>query len=475
MADPRRSKIPLRGIGKLFTHLPSGVRAKLEAAFSEAETQINYHNRSAINEQERRRISSYVSAPVITLTSNSRGFDVSWPRLEDRLISFYEAQVALTSNFADPTSYNLTETSLAVEGVGTTIYVRVRGVRWDGDTGNWSNTVTMSSTTGGPVTYSRGFDDVYPFYKTDAGIAQYPAPIQRLDITPQRQNGGIMIFGSIGANSVDVNNPAVVVTLNGVTVSQISDTDFKYIGNNDGNAGEHGCAFGPVFVSHDQFYFGDQESQTPNTIAKSGSHSSSGVHTEWNTAGSPHSYTVSWAQSHGIVTAQTNDINFTNFGFGVPVSNTIVGIQMTYTATDSNYGTGIYAEADMVHLKLIDDTGATRANKVGSLPAWRDSDGSMSFGGRSDLWGEVAGFWTPTKINDANFGVQTRGRVYAPSVVGFGTTIRTITMTTPTLIIYSVNETSGEVYIHIRFNCIASGNSELTSCTLNAIEFGDDL
>jgi hypothetical protein len=285
-----------------------------------------------------------------------------------------------------------------------------------------------------------------------------------------------MIFGSIGASDLSISAPGVVITLNGVTVSTISSTDYNTIGEDTGNAGQGGCAFGPVFVSHDQFYFGDQESQTPGTIEKSGSHSSSGVHTEWNTVGSPHSYTVSWAQSHATVDAQTNDINFTNYGFSIPSGHTIVGIQMDYTATDSIYGIGVYAEADMVHLKLIDDTGAVRASKVGSLPPWRDADGVMSFGGRSDLWGEAAGFWTPDKINDANFGVQTRGRVYAPSTIGFVTTTRTITMTAPAITVYHVNETTGGVQIQVRFNAPSAGPlAELTSCTLNAIEFGDDL
>jgi hypothetical protein len=227
-----------------------------------------------------------------------------------------------------------------------------------------------------------------------------------------------------------------------------------------------------VFVSHDQFYFGDQELQTPSTVTVSGSHSSTGVHTVWNTVGSPHSYTVSIGNFFGTWDAQTNDINFTNYGFSIPSSNTIIGIQMDYTAEDFNYDTGIHAEADMVHLKLIDDTGAVRASKVGSLPPWRDADGVMSFGGRSDLWGEAAGFWTPDKINDANFGVQTRGRVY-----GFnGPDSRTINMTTPTITVYHVNETTGEVRIQVRFNApSASSSAELTSCTLNAIEFGDDL
>lgn len=472
MGIPSKSKIPLRGIGKLFTHLPSGVRAKLESAFVEAETQINYHNRAVVDDQERRRLSSYVSAPVAVLTQNSRGFDVTWDRLEDRLISFYEAHVALNSNFADPTTYNLTETSFAVEGVGTTVYVRVRGVRWDGDTGNWSNTVTMDgSVTSGPVTYSRGLDDVEPFYVADPGNVPWPKPIQHLTITPLRQNGGMMIFGSIAAGpNINPTTPVVGITLNGVTVSEVTSTDLNIAGGAS-YALNRGVGFGPVFVSHDSFYFGDQEDHLATARYTSGTASSSGTHTPW-TSANPTVYNVTWA-AHNVEDAQTSDTNFDAYGFAVPAANEIVGIQVDYTATDSNYGTGVYAESDLVHIKLL-DAGTARASKVSGLPEWGNA--AKTFGGRSDLWGEVAGYWTPTKINDADFGVQLRGRVYVPAdlVAPYeeSTSSRTIRATWPVITVYSANETTGEVNIQIRFR--ASGDV-LNACTLNVIEFGDDL
>jgi len=380
------------------------------------------------------------------------------------MISFYEAQVSLTSNFADPTVYKLTETSLAVEGVGTVVYVRVRGVRWDGDMGNWSNTVSMTPTTGGPVTYSRGIDDVEPFYITFPGFP-FPEPVQRIRITPQRQNGGMVIFGSFATENVPPNgDPAVIVTLNGVTVSEVSSADY-FTGNGDSAGDGCGCGLGPVFVPHDQFYFGDTESHVAESRTTTGSGSSSGVHTPW-TGANPTVYTVTWGPGVSVRDARTSFTNFTNFNFAVPVGNTITGIQIDYIATDNNFDTGIYDNADLVELRMLDENGVARGNQV-SNAEWGNA--ARTHGGTGNLLGEVAGFWTPAKINDSNFGVQLRGRLFAPAAPS----TRIISMTWPTIIVYSANETSGEVDIQIRFNGLQFDGPGLLAATLNVIEFGD--
>lgn len=454
MSASKKSKIPLRGIGKLFTHLDAGIRAKLESAFAEAENLINYHNESVIGKQDKRVISGYVSAPIVVLTQNSRGFDATWERLDDPYISFYEAQVSLTSNFADPSSYNLTETSLTVEGVGETVYIRVRGVRWDGDTGNWSNTVQTSFSTSGPITYSRGLDDVPSFYITYPGNL-FPGPIQRIRITPQRQNGGMMIFGSFAATTSSGGDPTLIATLNGVTVSQVSQAD--YIGIHGPQEGT-GCAIGPVFVGHDQFYFGDVESHLATARATSGSFSGSGTYTDWSAA-NPTGCSVTYPLGSVLQTSNSKYVNFTGFNFSVPAGNTIIGIKVDYTGTGS-------ATSDLLELRLL-DAGAARADKVGI----EDWGGSKSYGSRTDLWGEVDGYWTPAKINDSNFGIRLKARLYMEA---FNSGTRSAIMTWPTITVYSTNETTGEVDVQIRFNGTLN-EGELLACTLNVIEFGEAL
>lgn len=465
-----KSKIPLRGIAKLFNHLDPGVRAKLESAFVEAENLIDIHNTSIVNQQTRRKISGLVDAPVVTVTTNSKGFDASWPRLDDQRISFYEVQMSTTSNFADPTTFTVVETSLAVEGVGSTVYIRVRGVRWDGDTGNWSEPQSVDATsTAGPLVYSRGLSDIPSFYIADPGVL-YPKAIQHLTVTPGRQNGGFLIFGSFGTDAHPGNDPALIITLNGVTYSSISAAEYMLA---DG-VGAVPMGFGPVFVSHNEFYFGDQNTNTPGTKSNSGSNNitGGGVASGW-TLTDPYTFDCTWTGIHGIAYCETKQIDFTNFGFAIPLGNTITGILLEWTAGDNNYSSGIYDPADLLALRLLDDTGSPRTNVSTGTQEW--GDGTKTYGGRSNLWGETAGFWTPAKINDADFGVRFRGKMFVPA----GTTIvtvqnRQITISDLRMTVYSTNETTGDVNIQVRYNG-TSGGGVLKQCTLNVIEFGDAL
>jgi hypothetical protein len=320
-------------------------------------------------------------------------------------------------------------------------------------------------TTGGPVTYSRGFDDVEPFYIDYPGTS-WDGPIQHISIDPERQNGGLMIFGSIafGPNVVGAasGDPLVIVTLNGVNVVQIADTEMI---TNFG--GDNSTGLGPVFVPHDLFYFSETQAMVARTRFTSGSHSSTGVHTPW-TAANPTVYSVSIGVGNGNRDAQTNDVNFDNFGFLIPSGNTITGIKVTYTTTDNNFDTGIYDNANLFSIKLL-DAGVPRADKVAS-PDWGNS--AQSYGDASDKWGEVLGYWTAAKINHADFGVQLRGKVFMPAAAS----TRTISMTWPTITVYSVNETTGSVDVQIRVNVDPlQGPEGLTACTLNVIEFGDAL
>lgn len=114
MAKSSKSKVPLRGIASLFDNLDAGTKAQIVGAFSEAEDLFDYHNRSAVDQLERRSISSLVDSPVLTSTTNNRGFDVQWERLADRRISFYEVQVSYASNFVNPDIYKVVDTSLAI-------------------------------------------------------------------------------------------------------------------------------------------------------------------------------------------------------------------------------------------------------------------------------------------------------------------------------------------------------------------------
>lgn len=478
MSIPNKSKIPLRGIGKLFTHLDAGVRAKLESAFAEAEDLVNYHNESTAGKQDKRVLSSYVSAPVLTLTRNNRGFDVSWPRLNDPHVSFYEVQVSLTSNFAAPSVYKIAETSLAVEGQTETAYVRARGVRWSGETGNWSNTVVYTLSTTGPIAYSKGLDDVYAFYITDASYA-YPGPIQHMTITPQRQGGGMLIFGSIGGGATaSMLDPAVTVLLNNVPYIEIAKADFNPT-TLDGPGNARTGGFGPVFVRHDQFYFAVSTENTATTRTTSGSSSGGGVHTNW-TAAEPTVYSVEYSPSPGSnKVCTTKNLLFTGFNFSIPTTDIIQGIKVTYIVPRHlpPYLSGSY----LSELRLL-DAGVARANKITSSTAWASGPISAdyysyinTFGNFSDTWGEEVTYWTPAKVNASDFGVLLRGKLTVPPSQ-YQTSTSWLATEWAMITVYHASETSGEVKIQVRLNTPQTvATTDLVACTLNVIEFGEAL
>ena len=485
MAKSSKSKVPLRGIASLFDNLDAGTKAQIVGAFSEAEDLFDYHNRSAVDQLERRSISSLVDSPVLTSTTNNRGFDVQWERLADRRISFYEVQVSYASNFVNPDIYKVVDTSLAIEGVGTTVYVRVRGVRFDGDCGAWSDPLTIDAfaTISGPVVYSRGYDDVPSFYISDpAGV--YPKPIQHLYITPARQNGGIVVFGSLGLTGVtpDVGDKVDVI-LNGFTMSSTS------LSNTSGvSGGDVSIGFGPAFLSHADFTSFSSPTSNPSTFASTGSHGSSGTHIGWTdgvvsgvmenpaTAGaSAAEYEVSELDKGQ--SARTEYLELKGFGFAIPGGNTVTGIKVEFLGqyTLNNIDADGYPQLDQ--LSLI-DAGTIETYTPTTTTQWPQSlTVPASYGGSSDLWNRASGYWTAAKINSATFGVAIRGRVRKKSgdshaalgqvnlfVYGMEVTV------------YSVSTTTTQARIDVVYYSPSSVTlGSLTNCALNVIEFGEDL
>jgi len=460
-SDP---KIPLRGIAALFDHLDPGVKAKLASAFGEAEDLMDFHALSTIDKQDRRKLSGLIASPVLTTATNNRGFDVSWRRLDDRRISSYEVQVSFSSNFSNPDSYNIVDTSLSLEGIGTTVYVRVRGVRFNGDCGPWSDTATIDAfaTSAGPVVYTRGLNDIPAFY-IDGSVLSAPGPIQHLDVTPQRINGGILVFGSC--------NKTATVRLNGSLVTN-----------------SNGGGFGPVFLTHGSFNFSKADNVFPSAVVNAGA--GIGTFTGWsnllNAAGTMETdySNVGLASTdyfqEGLVPGQslaTRFLRLSNFGLAVPGGNTIVGIAVTFTG--GWFGGDVTKSIPSLRALQLIDGGTPRTFSQTTDFPWPGTgtfnytsppaSGAIpfvTFGGVNDLWGEVAGFWTPAKVNAANFGVQVQGRVRRKfnDVAGD----QRIWMYGMTTVVYSI---SPNFVAHI--NVFTEG--PLLNLTLNVIEFGEEL
>lgn len=94
-----------------------------------------------------------------------------------------------------------------------------------------------------------------------------------------------------------------------------------------------------------------------------------------------------------------DSLSATGFGFTVPSTTTILGIQVDVKGQSSI--TGLFTPA--LTIQLLKAGSLAGNTEGGHLPS---SNGFVTFGGTSDLWGTS---WTPADINNANFGVQVPG------------------------------------------------------------------
>lgn len=495
------AKVPLRELATLFTHLGPNTKAQVMSAFAEAEDNLNFNNSSNINSQQKRKLSGLVASPILTSTLNSRGFDVSWARLDDKRISTYEVQVSFNSVFSNPDVYQIVDTSLALEGIGTTVYVRARGVRFDGQCGPWSDPIQVDAfaTTAGPVVYSRGYDDIPSFYKT-AGLLMNNLEVQHISITPQRQNGGIVTFGSIGLKDAApfIAGDKILVRLNSQVLDNIplDVTPYTESLTQDINVTQNfSIGFGPAFLTHTNFNFSTADQLHPASEAQSGS--GSGTFSGWNffgtgAVGSPQTtfFLTNYASYTQYCTAlgdtkKTKYLHLTNLGAAVPSGNTITGFLVTMYGDISPHNYDYTkSKTKVIEFGLIDDT-STRRTSITTGVVWPDSISpvsgdsvpSVSFGGASNLFGETSGFWTPTKVNSANFGIYLRGQfglaandTTAATWLGVGTN-PSVDMNTSgiTVTIYSIN---ANLEARVDVVVTAAGGATLTNCAINAIEFG---
>jgi hypothetical protein len=93
----------------------------------------------------------------------------------------------------------------------------------------------------------------------------------------------------------------------------------------------------------------------------------------------------------------------TNYGFSIPSGATVRGIQVDVERhKDSQTYSRVY---DLEILIVKSDGSLGASNKANTVTNWPWSDATRSYGGATDLWGEV---WGPADIDNSNFGVVVR-------------------------------------------------------------------
>lgn len=96
--------------------------------------------------------------------------------------------------------------------------------------------------------------------------------------------------------------------------------------------------------------------------------------------------------------ATSNLLRATGFGFSIPSTATIVGIQLSVQCMANGSPANIQDGGAFVAV-FGSFTGTDHSAAI-TWPAY-PTEGARVFGGATDLWGQT---WTPANINDPNFG-----------------------------------------------------------------------
>lgn len=476
----------------MFNHLKPGVRSLIENAFVEAENLLDFHNVSAYNLQTTRRISGLVASLVLSSAVSANGVEVSWDRSDDRRISFYEVQSSSDNIFSSPTTFTTADSRLTIDGVSQTLFLRARAVRYDGETGTWSNTVTTTPTAGGdqPVVHTATITDALTTTYSDADEFTH---ILRQTITTVKDTGGVTVWGSLGAKLSSI--PAFALYSDVLRV-RVNGEDIATMGNNTtirhyerastALSGGWSASFGPFFqvVPSTSHKFDNWVGLSASSHGSAGI----GVTTDWqdqNNAEAPGDLTTfsfaDWTitvPASQIRTGFTRYISLRGYNYNIPADHTVVGIEMTFhgefdfTPVIANLiGTVGYRDVQVI----IDGGLVGTAKAPGAVPAdfpWAGSGSPVTFGGASDTWGIDSSLLTAEKFNATDFGISTRAVMTADN----GTASSQTPTTTPKMsavfmTIYTSSTSQVLVDLYAR---VGNGANErtVTNATVNAIEYG---
>jgi hypothetical protein len=99
------------------------------------------------------------------------------------------------------------------------------------------------------------------------------------------------------------------------------------------------------------------------------------------------------------VSVTTHFLKASNFGFNFPSTYTINGIKVEVEKKSSLDSTDFIKDSSV---KIIKSDGSFGSSDNATATHWSTSEGYVSYGSSSDLWGAT---WSPSDINNSNFGV----------------------------------------------------------------------
>ncbi len=242
----------LKGFSKFFTNLTPQQRQEMDRAFADMQ---NSKEMTSLDESIRllkRKPDQRLPVPQLGVTLTARGGLVEWPALPDQRINFYEADVSSFANFASFTTVPTYGLSVIIDGLSATKYVRVRGIRRDGTTTPFSDTVVVS-----PTLFEIASHTAEAFYIAIAGTGGQTilgGAGTDLAYTPINPDGNSMVWGFVSAYGDPAaamfgNSPIIASVMVTTTTVQGTVTDTEYLKL---SFGEHFSSqnIGPFIVPH---------------------------------------------------------------------------------------------------------------------------------------------------------------------------------------------------------------------------------
>ena len=242
----------LSGFAKFFTNLTKSQRQEIERALADLQNSKEMMSLDASIRLLKRKPDQRLPIPQITITPTVNGAIIEWPALPDQRINFYEVEVSAFSNFASFTTIPTFGIQIVIDGLTTTKFVRVRGVRRDGTTTPFSNQVAIT-----PSLFQISSHTLEAFYIPITGTADKTViggTGTTLAYTPANPDGNSMVWGFISAYADPVcamegDQPVEASVMVKITQpnGDVTDTEFVHL-----TFGEfYNCQnIGPFIVAH---------------------------------------------------------------------------------------------------------------------------------------------------------------------------------------------------------------------------------
>jgi hypothetical protein len=131
-----------------------------------------------------------------------------------------------------------------------------------------------------------------------------------------------------------------------------------------------------------------------------------------------------------LLSGQTEYLQATHFGFSIPSTAIICGIEVQVEKSAAGIGNifGIEVSYATDHVVRLVRNGAVAGNNKASPAHWTSSEAWHTYGSNTDLWGVA---WTTADINASNFGIA-----FAASVTGVASLIPNVLIDNIRLTVY---------------------------------------